>query len=211
MRTTISVIALATMASLIACQQQQKTQEKKAQEPVTEDPPMYLGTVHQVFPEQKFALLRIIGPLPKAGTTVITHPANGSTARIGNLLISSDQPARNGIIAADICSGTLIKGDRVFQYRDISSHPGKEQEISTSDALQETDPMLPEQAAQAAPDNATGPDIAAPGQEKLQEGIDVTLLPEQEPASANAPKPISTPSQLPEYLKDIPKDIKDWE
>lgn len=199
------------MAALIGCQQQQKETEKEAQEPVPEDPPMYLGAVHQVFPEQKFALLRIIGPLPKAGTTVITHPADGSTTRIGNLLISSDQPARNGIIAADICSGTLIKGDRVFQYRDISSHPGKEQEVSTTEALPEADPTLQEQAPQAAPDNAPSQENAEVGQEKPLEGIDVTLLPEQEPASANTPRPISTPSQLPEYLKDIPKDIKDWE
>lgn len=199
------------MAALIGCQQQQKETEKEAQEPVPEDPPMYLGAVHQVFPEQKFALLRIIGPLPKAGTTVITHPADGSTTRIGNLLISSDQPARNGIIAADICSGTLIKGDRVFQYRDISSHPGKEQEVSTTEALTEADPTLQEQAPQAAPDNAPSQENAEVGQEKPLEGIDVTLLPEQEPASANTPRPISTPSQLPEYLKDIPKDIKDWE
>lgn len=120
--------ALVAAASLTSCQQQ-RVPEQKEQKIAQEAPPLHLGAVHQVFPEQNFALLRIIGPLPKTGTTVISHPADGSTSRIGNLVISSDQPARNSIIAADIRSGTVVKGDRIFQYRDILPPPAKNQEV----------------------------------------------------------------------------------
>lgn len=158
--------------------------------------------------------------MPKAGTTLITHPADGSTVRIGNLVISAGQPARNGIIAADIRSGTVAKGDRVFQYRDVALHPGKEQEPVTGEESQE--PAVGTPPAIAAPGNepvsdgtllseASSAPVEEPAAPQPAEGIDVTLLPNNQPAAGSAPRPIVPPAEVPDYLKDIPSDIKGWE
>jgi hypothetical protein len=116
----------------VACIQQQQqqqssdTQTEKLQEHEMA-PPLHLGAVHQVYPEQGFALLRIIGPVPKGGTVLISHPMDGSNSRIGNLIVSSEFATRNNIIAADIRSGTVMKGDRVFQYRNLSTSQNDEE------------------------------------------------------------------------------------
>ena len=107
-------------------QPHQETDSRTAAEKVP--PPLYLGTVHQVFPDDKFVLVRMIGPRPAEGTVLITHPEDGSTARVGNLIISSAQHARSSIIAADIRAGVVMKGDRVFQYRNIATAPIQEEE-----------------------------------------------------------------------------------
>lgn len=107
-----------------ACQQMQQKQkpEQTSEEAAAEiPPPLYLGSVHQVFSNDKFALLRIIGPMPQEGTVLITHPADGSATRMANLIVSSAQHARNNIIAADIRAGVVAKGDRVFKYRSIAT------------------------------------------------------------------------------------------
>lgn len=91
-------------------------------------PPLYLGAVHQVFPDDKFVLVRMIGPRPAEGTVLITHPEDGSATRVGNLVVSSAQHARSSIIAADIRAGVVMKGDRVFQYRNIAAAPVHEEE-----------------------------------------------------------------------------------
>lgn len=207
---TISAMIIATAALCIGCQQQQKSSPEK-QELAKEAPPLHLGAVHQVFPEQHFALLRIIGPIPQAGSTLISHPADGSNERIGNLVIS-DQPARNGIIAADIRSGTVVKGDRVFQYRDISLHPGKSQEIPENETQENAEESESSQAAAAPVPTAETPDAK---QDNLQTeqypGHTETSLPlDNGPLPASKPK-AAAPAQVPDYLQDIPNNINDWD
>lgn len=177
--------------------------------------PLHLGAVHQVYPEQGFCLLRIIGPIPRPGVTLITHPADGSSDRIGNLCVSNSQGSHNGMIAADIRSGTVIKGDRVFLYRSIAPSEqddgtGEEEEQPTADNTGETpaantaDDTLIElpaddakPAAPTAPAAATNTPAAATGTEST------SVVPE-----GTAPETPDAPS---ERLNDIPDTISGWD
>ena len=168
-------------------------------------PPLHLGAVHQVYPEQGFALLRIIGPVPKGGTVLISHPMDGTNSRIGNLIVSSEFATRNNIIAADIRSGTVMKGDRVFQYRNLSSAQNDEvPEDADSGNIER--PIL-----DTVPDSV----IMEAEEEKLQatqESSDDVVVehtfttPKPEVAQ---PSPVDTPN-VPSYLEDIPDDISGW-
>lgn len=120
--------ALLFLACLLQCscsqmQKQESDASTTEMNEATPPPPLYLGSVHQVYAADKFALLRIIGPLPPEGTVLITHPIDGSTSRMGNLIVSASANARNNIIAADIRAGQVAKGDRVFKYRSIAAAP----------------------------------------------------------------------------------------
>lgn len=198
---------------LISCSQMQQSQKQDTapQEPPQEaPPPLYLGSVHQVFSADKFALLRIIGPIPAEGTVLITHPADGSTERVGNLIVASAQHARNSIIAADIRAGVVMKGDRVFQYRSIT------------DTLEEEEPE---------PISLTGVDIdvgyTPPHiKEKLQqqpspESAEITSYtpeparqadaqPEEMPADT-PPSPVLPTPQENGKFDDIPDTISGWD
>ena len=118
------IAAMSVLGAVLLCSgcmwQQQKADGTTTATEENVLPPLHLGAVHQVYPEQGFVLLRIIGPMPRAGTVLISHPADGSNTRIGNLVVTSDQPAKNRIIAAEVRSGTPMKGDRVFMYRSIA-------------------------------------------------------------------------------------------
>lgn len=194
----------------VACMQQQQQQisdtrnEKQQEQEMA--PPLHLGAVHQVYPEQGFALLRIIGPVPKGGTVLISHPMDGSNSRIGNLIVSSEFATRNNIIAADIRSGTVMKGDRVFQYRSISAAEN-EDDAEGSESGNVERPIL-----DTIPDSVIKEAEAA---EQAQQAADNTeerdsrptyTEPEPEPV-----KPTSTDApDVPSYLEDIPDDISGW-
>ena len=195
----------------VACIQQQQQQQQSSDsqnEELQEQkmaPPLHLGAVHQVYPEQGFALLRIIGPVPKGGTVLISHPMDGTNSRIGNLIVSSEFATRNNIIAADIRSGTVMKGDRVFQYRNLSSAQNDEvPEEADSGNIER--PIL-----DTVPDSV----IMEAEEEKLQatqESSDDVVVehtfttPKPEVAQ---PSPVDTPN-VPSYLEDIPDDISGW-
>lgn len=169
-------------------------------------PPLHLGAVHQVFPEKHFALLRIIGPMPQEGAVLITHPPDGATDRMGNLRVSSAQNSRSNIIAADIRSGTVIKGDRVFMYRTIA--PVEEDEDEQPPAEEETPPAdtpLPEAPQPELPEPAAlpHPDIPdpEPEQDTAPKSVETTVLPEQ--SNPNAPDI--------KLIQDVPDTIHGWE
>lgn len=175
-------------------------------------PPMHLGAVHQVFPEKHFALLRIIGPLPQEGAVLITHPPDGATDRMGNLRVSSAQNSRSNIIAADIRSGTVIKGDRVFMYRTIAPVEDEEEQSTgeQTTAGEETpapatDDTLPEPPAPELPEPAAlpHPDIPEPAvtEETEPKSVETTVLPEQ--TDPNAPDI--------KLIQDVPDSIHGWE
>lgn len=185
-------------------------------------PPMHMGAVHQVYPSQGFALLRIIGPMPSAGTTLITHPVDGSTERMGNLVVSSDSQPRNGMIVADIRSGIVVSGDRVFLYRNIAPPPAAaaapaDAGVST-DRPQETGSELPPLrvrttgVAEDAPvvESPLPPD--APAAEERGVPVSTPGVPTTPSAGPSSlPGLPSLPTEAPTYLNDIPNDIDQWD
>lgn len=211
-RIHVMLTAVLMSALPVACIQQQQqqqssdTQTEKLQEHEMA-PPLHLGAVHQVYPEQGFALLRIIGPVPKGGTVLISHPMDGSNSRIGNLIVSSEFATRNNIIAADIRSGTVMKGDRVFQYRNLStSQNDDESEGADSESVER--PIL-----DTVPDSV----IKEAEEEKQriqaeQENTEDIVV--EQPYTTPEPE-VATPSpadapNVPSYLEDIPDDISGW-
>ncbi len=219
MKRLLPIILLALVSCLqFSCSQLQQQQEKQ-EEPIKEEitaaipPPLYLGTVHQIFPADKFALLRIIGPVPKEGTVLITHPADGTTERVGNLIVSSAQHARGNIIAADIRAGLVMKGDRIFLYRSITAE-AEETEEPEPFTLTDTEIDV----------GYTPPEI----KEKLQQ-VSTTTAPAPEPATgltetpfenthteteSSIPEPIpSTPAiqSTPGKFDDIPDTLDGWD
>lgn len=213
------ILLLAPLLMVGACQQQQQTQpeNQEVQKPKL-PPPLHLGAVHQVYPEQNFALLRIIGPMPGPGVTLITHPADGSNSRIGNLVISTGQPTRNNIIAADIRSGTVAKGDRVFRYRNVAGYTEKshEAELLQDDMAEEAgtpvaDTTIPQEEAEQV-SNMRDEDFPEPIVNREDDNTHDTVV-ETVPEPSVPVTPASpTPQQAaPSYLNDIPDDINQWD
>ncbi len=209
--TAALLLSLSLLPTACLQQQLQQQQQAEAQQEVKPRalPPLHLGSVHQVYPEQGFALLRIIGPMPGPGTTLITHPANGSNERIGNLSISSQQPTRDGIIAADIRSGTVVKGDRVFRYRNVAASS------SSGDIIAEERPtgLAPdEQEVAPIPPPVIAEETPFPAAAETAPAVETTVLPTTAPvAPGSAPDAPRAPAQAPDYLKSIPDSIDDWD
>lgn len=218
----IAVCLLLSSCSLFE-QKSEEAQKEAEKKMAVVPPPLHLGAVHQVFPDQHFALLRIIGPMPAEGATLITHPPDGATDRVGNLCVSSGQHVRGSMIAADIRSGTVVKGDRVFLYQRIAPPEGKEQDDAPETAEEETgndDTIIETSAATAtgaATDSATSETDAAaddtadeeapsPNPAAVDPGpaIETTILPKDNdvPSAPTAPSP---------RLEGIPDDISGWD
>ena len=182
---------------------------------------MYLGAVHMVDPVQRFALLRIIGPVPRAGATLISHPADGSTSRIGNLVVSEDQSQRRGIVVADIRSGSVERGDRIFMYRNISQQPEPTERILDTVVTEVPTDMPPanrpaEDARPLSPQPArpAGEPAAAPSEDAFAEPVSApaTDAPELPSPPVDMPRSSShSQEKAPSYLDDIPNDINQWD
>lgn len=209
-RFNIATAAVLMCVLSISCQQQQRPGSETDTETGEQQmaPPIHLGAVHQVYPEQNFALLRIIGPMPKSGTVLITHPMDGTNSRIGNLIVSSEFAARNGIIAADIRSGTVVKGDRVFQYRNISRRNEQEREDESTESVAhpilDTVPDSVVKEMEATPEPLPEEPSDAPTATEPHEP-EFTPQPELQPTT-----PDSGSNTPPAYLDEIPDDISGW-
>lgn len=125
----MSLILLPVLSMLPSCQTQ--LEEEPERQKTDEPAPLYLGTVNQVLSDRGFVILRFIGPVPTSGATLITHPADGSNTRVGNLELSGVSQTRGNFATASIRSGTVVAGDAVYLYRDVLRHPGKEQQSGT--------------------------------------------------------------------------------
>ena len=225
MKHTLSPLLLMLVCALqISCSQNQHqtTREPSPQntgEPA--QPPLYLGSVHQVFPDDEFALIRIIGPRPEEGSVLITHPDDGSTSRMANLVVSSAQHAQSSIIAADIRSGIVKKGDYVYKYRSIAAAPEEEEEEVAPEqetftlsgetidlgyvppevqARREKQAMLQKQAEK----------VQRPVFEELSVPQPESFTPEEETGSAAPVPDIAVPEGLPK-LDDVPDTISGWD
>lgn len=215
------ISALAGLSALLASscswfQQQQEPQENpKRQEP----PPIYLGTIDQVYPEKQFALVRLIAPMPEPGTTLISHPADGSMGRVGNLSVSAER-VDNQRLAADIRGGTVMRGDYVFAYRPLSEPAAKSQETPEEKAAYDEsgdDTPLPEVDG-LAPVGPVAPaaSLSAPSGATAAPAGTLTLpeTPLMPPSSAPAPAVPSptgpqAPRKAPASLDDIPDTLDD--
>ena len=212
--TSLLLLGSSLQFSCTQLQQEQKPNEQKEETAAEIPPPLYLGSVHQVFTNDKFALLRIIGPLPPEGTVLITHPADGSTERVGNLIVSSAQHARNNIIAADIRAGVVAKGDRVFRYRSITSAEEQEEETPAPTTLSGDELDLgyvPDGLKHLMERNNQQDETREEAQDATPdtepENVTNTDFSEEEPA----PQPITPANQgLPKF-DDIPDDISGWD
>lgn len=193
-------------------QQNNATDASKEEEKEKIPPPMHLGAVHQVIPERNFAILRIIGPMPREGAVLISHPADGSTDRMGNLMVSGGQHRRGNIIVADIRSGTVIKGDRVFLYRSIAESNGEETAPDDNDITEETDVQ---------PD--TGSNIPLPDFDNTSAVSDVghtpfSSLPPEPDETQQDTQPEPEPQKqlppaggIPDKLQDVPDTLDGWD
>lgn len=194
---------------LTSCQTTEQNQGSDEQEEVKKQlmaPPLHLGAVYQVYPESRFAMIRLIGPRPAEGATLITHPADGSDDRVGNLCVASGQHSREGLIAADIRSGTVIKGDRVFLYQRIAAPEAREQDMDEQPAEGEpadsaTGGMpAPSPAAADMPDDTASeepPSVPTPT-------VDTSVLPEDETGTP-------TPDIPSPKLDGIPDTFDGWD
>lgn len=193
---------------LTACQTTEQKQSSKEQEEAKKQlmaPPLHLGAVYQVYPENHFAMIRLIGPRPAEGATLITHPADGSADRVGNLCVASGQHSREGLIAADIRSGTVIKGDRVFLYQRITPLESREQDMDEQPA--EAEPTPPAAGDSPTPRAATDSpdDTVAEGQTAAPAPtVDTTVLPEDETGTP-------TPDIPSPKLEGIPDTFDGWD
>ena len=184
-------------------------------------PPLYLGTVHQVYAGQHFALLRIIGPTPRPGATLISHPQDGTNSRLGNLVVTDDTPPRRGIIVADIRSGEVAGGDFVYLYRSIS-----QQEDVMERPIDISAPTSNEQAPDMPLNVRTRP-VQTPGtdnsptnkliEQALSEpgaqegsGSPASSVETQRPRQQQPHMP-KLPDRAPSYLDSIPDDINQWD
>ncbi len=205
----LSALFLSLCLLLPACQQQHEPGESRKAENEAA-PPLHIGSVHQVYPEQGFALLRIIGPMPPTGSTLISHPPDGSNSRLGNLCISSQKPTRDHIIAADIRSGTILKGDRIFQYRNISQQ-GEQEEITVIDAPEGSVPEQSQPDTTGDLPNDSGDDDTIL-ETSVADGVETTVLPVEKPKAPGSDKGApGTPFKAPDYINDIPDNISDWD
>lgn len=207
-----AAIACLLPTSCLFQQQQQQTGNEKdgEQETATAEPPLHLGAVHQVYPEQGFALLRIIGPIPAGGTVLITHPMDGTNSRIGNLVVSSDFATRSNIIAADIRSGLVVKGDRVFQYRSIS-RSSDEDETENAQGPRPIIDSVPDSVVDSPTPSDLQPEPRSDAPAEPLPGTDEEpdVIPEAPPVEPTA-EPTGGSTSPPAYLDDIPDDISGW-
>lgn len=223
-RTILAITLAAILLPGCSVFQQTKrvTEAERKEEMHRTPPPLHLGAVHQVFPEKHFALLRIIGPMPAEGTVLITHPPDGATDRIGNLRVSSGQNSRSNIIAADIRSGTVIKGDRVFQYRTVAIEDEEEEkpqteenaeQPATGETAAETSPEtapavpapeLPEPAALPHPEHTDIADAVLNKPDEEPNTVDTTVIPEAERVQQENP-------EATKLIEDVPDTIHGWE
>lgn len=206
-----------------SCSQTQSQKETDQPQSAKADipPPLYLGTVHQVFPSDNFALIRIIGPRPGEGTVLVTHPEDGSTSRVGNLVVSSAMHARNSIIAADIRAGVVMRGDRVYKYRSISTAPAEEEtptlepeELTLSGEEIDLGYMPPEVRARRERNARLAAEAAAqpaPAPDEVISQSESPLPAEDDDDAGDAPMPdIPTPTGMP-GLDEIPDTISGWD
>ncbi len=206
---TAALAFCAALLCLSACSfvQQQNAEDsrdtREQPKPVIA-PPLHIGAVHQVYPEQHFAMIRLLGPIPAAGATLITHPADGSPERVGNLCVSNGLHIRNGLITADIRSGTVVKGDRVFLYQAIAAPEGREQTDDTPLPADNTpaDDVIPEPSGLDTPADTNTP-WATPSPAADTPAVETSVLPDD---GTGVPEPTAPSSKL----DDIPDTYDGW-
>ncbi len=205
---------------LLACQNQTSPDGATTEPVKTKKPaPIYIGTIQQVYPDHNFALVRLARMVPKVGTTLISHPADGTNLRLGNLCVSAEKidNSVSRMIAADIRGGTVVRGDAVYIYDNVLAQRPKTQTV-TDDIISEETPLSTDDAA-----FLKDPVAAVAEKQQPYEQSEDTTPPWFEEDTSSTPAPaISSPEKLPDskkrpdptlpsFIEDIPDRIEDWE
>ncbi len=116
------IILLASAAGLMLCScSQPAPPPKKTQAPI------YVGKVEQVYPLHNYALLSVQGRPLQAGTILISQSdGTDGEVRVANLVVSDERLGRRRL-PADIRSGAVRPGDKVFLYRNLTRPDNKAQ------------------------------------------------------------------------------------
>ncbi len=92
--------------------------------------PIYVGKVERVYPTHNYALLYVQGRPLQAGTVLISQSdGTDGEVRVANLVVSDERLGRRRL-PADIRSGAVRPGDRVFLYRNLASPDNKAETTS---------------------------------------------------------------------------------
>ncbi len=168
----------------------------------------YIGTVHKIYADSKFALIRVVKSKPAAGTTLITHPVVGAHIRMANLIVSNESVSNSitPLIAADIRSGDVVVGDAVYIYQAIGAPtPGlvangaEQAELDKERAILQAETQIvheePIDMSATAPSEPVSPSEVEPTELEVS-----TPMP-----------PVKDPVKIPDRIKEIPRNIDDWE
>lgn len=229
------VLACSLPLLLFACQSQTTPDAADPQKAGKKVPkPIYIGTIYQVYPAHNFALVRLARDVPKVGVTLISHPADGSNLRLGNLCVSAEKVDNtvSRMIAADIRSGTVMRGDAVYIYMDLTAQAPRTQAdpaATPADAPAPAATPAPVGAGAsplASPDATTPSPSATPTPPWMADGaasVSPTPAAPTTPAASPATPsnsgsaPVRSPGagspdpDLPDFIKKIPDTVDGWE
>lgn len=197
------LLAVGGSFALASCFWQGEASSAKEKGKGETPPPQYIGTVDQVFPDRHFALIRLVGPQQLPGTTLITHPLDGSGSRVGNLSVSSER-LDPWCLVADIRGGTVVKGDVVYVYSPLQSPDARKQETKE----EENEVNLKDVPLPGSSDVLSGEDeMISPAEDESNGATEVDPAP-----SVPAPITPSTdaPRKAPATLDDIPNTIDEF-
>lgn len=180
---------------LVSCFWQGEKLDPKEKSKEETPPPQYIGTVEQVYTDRHFALIRLVGPQQSPGTTLITHPLDGSNSRVGNLSVSSER-LDSWCLVADIRGGTVVKGDVVYVYRPLQAPDARKQETTGDEEEVSNDVPLPETS-----------DVLSGDKEEVIPSNEDEMNGTSEVVPAPVVPPAESPRKAPNTLDDIPDTI----
>ena len=193
----------------LGCQTQSDPRDKDVNLDKQSQPaPLYIGTVQQIYPQHKFVLVRLVGPQPAVGTTLISHPADNSNLRIGNLSASAEkiQNSISRMIAADWRGGEVMRGDAVYIYRNISDIAKSKDDGNTKPPVGSNLGANPVATASASTKTNAINQTAA----KMENSSSSPFEPTATPKDA-LPKPSPGQRSTPKSVIDVPDNINEWD
>ncbi len=222
------LFACAISLLFAACQSTSAPEEEKKPQKEKKEAVYYIGSIYKVYPDSKFALVRVVKQKPAVGTTLISHPIAGPHVRMANLQVSPER-INNSItplIAADVRSGQVEPGDAVYIYRALG------QDAPTFEAEGGATPAGTATTSQAATADPAAGVVSLPATEAEQQRRilaqetqiaheEAELLPAIPAAQPKTPTPASTPAtaptvpstpqRVPDRIKNIPRNFSDWD
>ncbi len=193
---------------LAACQTSAPVNEEVKPKEEKKESVYYIGTVHKIYADSKFALVRVVKSKPPAGTTLISHPVIGAHVRMANLIVSNESMNNSitPLIAADIRSGDVAVGDAVYIYQALGAPTPDLVKGGAAQADLEKERAILAAETQLTPD--TPPAVTDPSPTEATQPHVEELTP-VEPAMPMPPE--KDPVKIPDRIKEIPRNIEDWD